>query len=70
MPSALFLDLDSYVGDKIVPNIYSSRFGKGVMSLDIRFKLNKALFLQYTAFDGQIMKTPMCHCPAVFWGQL
>lgn len=59
MPSALFLDVDSYVGDKIVLNIYSSRFGKGVMSLDIRFKLNKALFLEYTVFDGQMEKTPM-----------
>lgn len=68
--SASFLDVDSYVGDKIVPNIYSARFGKGATSLDNRFKLNKALFLQYTAFDGQMEKTPMCHCPAVFWAEL
>lgn len=59
MPSALFLNMDSYGGDKVVPNIYSSGFGKGVMSLDIRFKLNEALFLEYTVFDGQMEKTPM-----------
>lgn len=57
--SASFLNVDSDVGDKIVPDIYSSRFGRGVMSLDNRFKLNKALFLEYMAFDGQMEKTPM-----------